>query len=77
MMAVEPGVRGVEWPLRAERERTDSVAGGEEYTGEVWSYYFNCCKRYNTEQSFPVLNNAAFQTTRCFITRTSQLNSIE
>lgn len=24
-MAVEPGVRGVEWPLRAERERTDSV----------------------------------------------------
>lgn len=27
MMAVEPGVRGVEWPLRAERERTDSVTG--------------------------------------------------
>lgn len=24
-MAVEPGVRGVEWPLRAERERTVSV----------------------------------------------------
>lgn len=28
MMAVEPGVRGVECPLRAERERTDSVTGG-------------------------------------------------
>lgn len=25
--AVEPGVRGVEWPLRAERERMDSVTG--------------------------------------------------
>lgn len=25
MMAAEPGVRGVEWPLRAERERMDSV----------------------------------------------------
>lgn len=25
MMAVEVGVRGVEWPLRAERERIDSV----------------------------------------------------
>lgn len=28
MMAAEPGVRGVEWPLRAERERMDSVTGG-------------------------------------------------
>lgn len=28
MMAVDPGVRGVEWPLRAERERTVSVTRG-------------------------------------------------
>lgn len=28
MMAVDPGVRGVEWPLRAERERTFSVTRG-------------------------------------------------
>lgn len=31
MIAVEPGVRGVEWPLRAERERTVSVTSGEEH----------------------------------------------
>lgn len=37
MMAVEPGVRGVEWPLRAERERTDSVTGGKKYRDEGWS----------------------------------------
>lgn len=30
MMAVEPGVRGVEWPLRAERERIDSATDGGE-----------------------------------------------
>lgn len=34
MIAVEPGVRGVEWPLRAERERTDSVTGKETHTGD-------------------------------------------
>lgn len=33
-MAVEPGVRGVEWPLRADRERTESVIDGEEYKDE-------------------------------------------
>lgn len=37
MMAVEPEVRGVEWPLRAERERTDSVIGGEEYKDKAYS----------------------------------------
>lgn len=33
MIAVEPGVRGVECPLRAERERIDSVT--EEYMLEI------------------------------------------
>lgn len=37
MMAVEPGVRGVEWPLRAERERTVSVTDGNEYKDEGWT----------------------------------------
>lgn len=56
-MAAEPGVRGVEWPLRAERERIDSVTGGEEYNGEgfepkvkrrciIKSLYFNCHRKY-------------------------------
>lgn len=39
MMAVEPGVRGVEWPLRAERERTVSVTNGNEYKHEGWMFY--------------------------------------
>lgn len=38
MMAVDPGVRGVEWPLRAERERTDSATGGEGDKGEGWNW---------------------------------------
>lgn len=58
MMPVEPGVRGVECPLRAERERADSVAGGEEYKGEVWSYYFICQKIYLNSRfgDFCILN---------------------
>lgn len=44
MMAVEAGVRGVEWPLRAERERTDSVTDGRNIRmrAEKGVNYFNC-----------------------------------
>lgn len=78
-MAVEPGVRGVEWPLRAERERTDSTTGGKENKGGDWSWTVCILQPYNftlfqiSDQN--EANNPVIQTCRWSFTPQTRYNS--